>query len=133
MDEALGALADVGVFPQVAAHCQTAPFNTPIPAHTDTALGDWHAESRAIPVSRFSFDDTVTLSPFSVAIIVAVSPTLINERGGRTRVVEQYTGARLRTALTMGSERLRCHFVRRRVVLREDLDDTLSITYGPHP
>ena len=34
--------------------------------------------------------------------------------------------------LQLGASRLRCHFVRCRVVVHEHLDDTLSITYGPH-
>jgi transposase len=32
----------------------------------------------------------------------------------------------------LGASRLRCHFVRCRVLVHEQLDDTYSITYGPH-
>jgi hypothetical protein len=34
--------------------------------------------------------------------------------------------------LQIGASRLRCHFVRCRVVVHEHLDGTLSITHGPH-
>jgi hypothetical protein len=34
--------------------------------------------------------------------------------------------------LQIGPSRLRCHFVRCQVTVHEHLDDTLSITYGPH-
>jgi transposase len=34
--------------------------------------------------------------------------------------------------LQLGASRLRCHFVRCRVLVHEHLDDTFSITYGPH-
>jgi hypothetical protein len=34
--------------------------------------------------------------------------------------------------LQLGASRLRCHFVRCRVLVHEHLDGTLSITYGPH-
>ena len=34
--------------------------------------------------------------------------------------------------LQLGASPLRCHCVRCRVVVHEHLDDTLSITYGPH-
>lgn len=37
-----------------------------------------------------------------------------------------------RRRLQLGASRLRCHFVRCRVVVHEHLDETLSITYGPH-
>jgi transposase len=34
--------------------------------------------------------------------------------------------------LQIGASRFRCHFVKCRVTVHEHLDDTLSITYGPH-
>ena len=34
--------------------------------------------------------------------------------------------------LQLGASRLRCHFVRCRVLVHEHLDDTISVTYGPH-
>jgi transposase len=37
-----------------------------------------------------------------------------------------------RRTLQIGATPLRCHFVRCRVTVHEHLDDTLSITYGPH-
>jgi hypothetical protein len=37
-----------------------------------------------------------------------------------------------RRRLQLGASRLRCHFVRCRVVVHEHLDGTLSVTYGPH-
>jgi transposase len=37
-----------------------------------------------------------------------------------------------RRPLQLSASRLRCHFVRCRVVVHEHLDGTLSVTYGPH-
>ncbi len=37
-----------------------------------------------------------------------------------------------RRVLQIGATPLRCHFVRCRVIVHEHLDDTLSLTYGPH-
>lgn len=37
-----------------------------------------------------------------------------------------------RRVLQLGATPLRCHFVRCRVVVREHLDDTLTVHYGPH-
>ncbi len=37
-----------------------------------------------------------------------------------------------RRTLQIGAPPLRCHFVRCRVIVHEHLDETLSITYGPH-
>jgi hypothetical protein len=34
--------------------------------------------------------------------------------------------------LQLGASQLRCHFVRCRVLVHEHLDDTYSVTYGPH-
>ena len=37
-----------------------------------------------------------------------------------------------RRVVQIGATPLRCHFIRCRVTVHEHLDETLSITYGPH-
>jgi transposase len=50
-----------------------------------------------------------------------------------TRTVSNANTVQLGTRhLQIGPSRLRCHFVRCQVTVHEHLDDTLSITYGPH-
>jgi hypothetical protein len=49
------------------------------------------------------------------------------------RVVSNANTVQLdRRHLQVGPSRFRCHFVKCRVTVHEHLDDTLSITYGPH-
>jgi transposase len=98
-----------------------------------TSLAEANAWLTATGLPRFNRRFRVPAAQDGTAFVPAVADltrvfTVQVERTVAADNTVQWGARRLQ----LGASRLRCHFVRCRVLVHEHLDGTLSITYGPH-
>ena len=97
---------------------------------TMAAANQW---LRAVGIPRFNRRFRVAPTESGSAFVATSADLTRVFSVQHTRTVSNANTVQLgRRLLQIGPTPLRCHFVRCRVTVHEHLDDTLSITYGPH-
>jgi transposase len=97
---------------------------------TMAAANQW---LRAVGIPRFNRRFRVVPTEAGSAFVATPADLTRVFSVQHTRTVSNANTVQLgRRLLQIGPTPLRCHFVRCRVTVHEQLDDTLSITYGPH-